>query len=267
MKIFSHSLQGKRDANEDKHVNIINLTGDNSEYNNINFFAVFDGHGGKAVSKYLKENLPPFFVYKFSKNIYSNPKTSSKYFIKAFEKIQSKIIADLPRASQYCGSTCCIGIHYKDEKLKDKLWILNIGDSRAIKCNKFNIAEQLSQDHKPNSPEEKLRIENMDGVIEFDGYDWRIKGLSLSRAFGDLDCSPYVTHLPQIYNYTIKNDDKFIIFACDGLWDVMSNQDVVEFINELLMNTKYKGNYAKALAEYAYDKGSTDNITTIVYLL
>jgi protein phosphatase 2C family protein 2/3 len=267
MKIYSHSLQGKRDANEDKHVNISNLNGDNKEYNNVNFFAVFDGHGGKAVSKYLKDNLSAFFVYKFSKDIYLNPKSSSKYFVKVFENMQSKIIADLPRASQYSGSTACVGIHYKDAQSKDKLWILNVGDSRAVKCNKFNIAEQLSQDHKPNAPEEKARIENMKGEIEFDGYDWRIKGLSLSRAFGDLDCSPYVTHLPHIYNYAIRSSDKFIIFACDGLWDVLSNQDVVDFINELLLNTKYKGNYAKDLAEYAYNKGSTDNITTIVYLL
>ena len=68
MKIFSHSLQGKRDSNEDQHVHIMNLTGENEEQNPVNFVAVFDGHGGKAVSKYLKENLPQFFVSKFKKS-------------------------------------------------------------------------------------------------------------------------------------------------------------------------------------------------------
>ena len=38
--------------------------------NGNSIFAVFDGHGGKAVSKYLKENLPQFFVNKFTKDIY-----------------------------------------------------------------------------------------------------------------------------------------------------------------------------------------------------
>ena len=45
----------------------------------------------------------------------------------------------------------------------------------------------------------------------------------------------------------------------------MTNQDAVVFINELISNKKFKGNYAKELAEYA--KGSLDNITTIVYIL
>lgn len=267
MKVFSHSLQGKRDANEDQHIHIMNLTAENDELNPVNFIAVFDGHGGKAVSKYLKENLPQFFVNKFKKDIYSRPETASKYFVKVYDLIQNRMKEDHPRAIQYCGSTACVGIHFKDGEDKSKLWVLNVGDSRAIKCNKLNIAEQLTQDHKPNSPEERLRIEQLGGKIEFDGSDWRVKDLSLSRAFGDLECTPYVTHLPQIYKYRVSSSDKFVVFACDGLWDVLSNQDVVDFVNELLMNKKFKGNYAKELAEHAYQKGSLDNITTVVYLL
>jgi serine/threonine protein phosphatase PrpC len=266
MKIYSHSLQGKREQNEDQHVHIININNENQSMNPINFFAVFDGHGGKAVSKYLKDNLPPFFVNRFNKEIYQKPDTASKYFIKVYDLIQNKMKNEHPRAVQYCGSTACVGIQYKDSDDKDRLWMLNVGDSRAVKCNKLNIAEQLTQDHKPNSPEEKARIEQLGGKIEFDGVDWRVKDLSLSRAFGDLECTPYVTHLPQIYRYKISSSDKFIVFACDGLWDVMSNQDVVDYIIELEKNN-FKGNYAKNLAEHALKKGSLDNITTIVYML
>ena len=134
---------------------------------------------------------------------------------------------------------------------KSKLWI-------------FNIAEQLSQDHKPNSPEERKRIEELGGVVEFDGSDWRIRNLSLSRAFGDLDCKPYVTHLPQIYEYEVNKNDKFLVLACDGLWDVLSNQDVVDFIISCL-SIKIKNNIARLLAEYAIEKGSMDNVTVIIY--
>jgi serine/threonine protein phosphatase PrpC len=267
MKIFSHSLQGKRTANEDQHIHIMNLDGNNKELNPVNFIGVFDGHGGKVISKYLKENLPSFFVNKFKKDIYSKSATASKYYVKVFDHIQTKINEDHPKAIQYSGSTACIGIHFKDNENKHKFWVLNVGDSRSVKCNKLNISEQLTQDHKPNSPEEKFRIEELGGKIEFDGSDWRIENLSLSRAFGDLDCTPYVTHLPQIYKYKINSGDKFIIFACDGLWDVMSNQDAVEFINELLMHNKFKGNYAKKLAEHAYNIGSLDNITVVLYFL
>jgi serine/threonine protein phosphatase PrpC len=266
MKIYSHSLQGKREQNEDQHVHIININNENQSMNPVNFFAVFDGHGGKAVSKYLKENLPPFFVNRFNKDIYQKPESASKYFIKVYDLIQNKMKNEHPRAVQYCGSTACVGIQYKDSDDKDRLWMLNVGDSRAVKCNKLNIAEQLTQDHKPNSPEEKARIEQLGGKIEFDGVDWRVKDLSLSRAFGDLECTPYVTHLPQIYRYKISSSDQFIVFACDGLWDVMTNQDVVDHIIEL-NKKKFKGNYAKSLAEHALNKGSLDNITTIVYML
>lgn len=267
MKVYSHSLQGKRQANEDQHVHILNLDKSNEELNPINFFGVFDGHGGKAVSKYLKDNLPPFFINKFNKDIYSDPKAASKYFVKVFDLLQNKMKDDHPRAAVRCGSTACVAIHFKDREDKNKLWVLNVGDTRAVKCNKLNIAEQLTQDHKPNSPEEKARIEQLGGKIEFDGVDWRIKDLSLSRAFGDLDSTPYVTHMPQIYKHRISSSDKFIIFACDGLWDIMQNQDAIEFINEKLLDKKFKGNYAKELAEHALAKGSLDNITVLVYML
>jgi serine/threonine protein phosphatase PrpC len=267
MKVYSHSLQGKREQNEDQHVHIMNIDNSNTEMNPVNFFAVFDGHGGKAVSKFLKDNLPPFFVNRFNKTIYQKQEIASKYFVKVYDLIQNKMKEDHPRVVQYCGSTACVGIQYKDNDGKNRLWVLNVGDSRAVKCNKLNIAEQLTQDHKPNSPEEKTRIEQLGGKIEFDGVDWRVKDLSLSRAFGDLECTPYVTHLPQIYKYKISTGDKFIVFACDGLWDVLSNQDVVDHINELQNNKKFKGNYAKELAELALKKGSLDNVTAIVYML
>ena len=57
MKVYSHSLQGKRESNEDQHSTIFNLNKDNKEMNNINFLGVYDGHGGKTVSKYLKERV------------------------------------------------------------------------------------------------------------------------------------------------------------------------------------------------------------------
>lgn len=267
MKVYSYSLQGRRESNEDQHIHIMNLNGRETKLNPVNFVAVFDGHGGKCVSKYLKDNLPHFFTSKFNKNIYINNELASRYFIKVYDKIQTNMLKHHPRAIQYCGATACVGIHYKDTNLKDRLWVLNVGDSRIIKCNKNNQAIQLSVDHKPNSPSERQRIKQLGGKIEFDGSDWRVKDLSLSRSFGDIECTPYVTHLPQIYNYRISQEDKFIVVACDGLWDVLSNQNVSDFVNKLINDPKYKGNYAKDLAEHAYLKGSLDNISAIVYML
>ena len=62
----------------------------------------------------------------------------------------------------------------------------------------------------------------------------------------------------------IGNNDKFIIIACDGLWDVIDNQSAIDFI-KVLLNKNKNINYAKELALHAYSKGSTDNITVIIY--
>ena len=265
--MYYHTVQGKRESNEDQHFIFSNLDGKNSDKNNINMIGVFDGHGGKLVSKYLKENLPDYFTKKFKDNLFSKPEKFSKYVNKVFDTLQTKLIEDHPKAVNYCGSTACLTIHCinKLEK-KGYLWIINIGDSRAVLNNKNGLSIQLSKDHKPNSPDERLRIEKMGGKIAFDGADWRVKDLSLSRAFGDIDCTPYVTHLPQIYKYNLSSKDKFVILACDGLWDVVSNQDAVDFIQDLL-NKNFKGNFSKMLCEYALAKGSMDNVSIIIYFL
>ena len=106
----------------------------------------------------------------------------------------------------------------------------------------------------------------MGGRIKFDGVDWRIGDLSLSRAIGDLDNTPYVTHKPEIFRYRLNKKDRYIIFACDGLWDVVSNNDAVNFVNYLL-DKRYIGNISKKLAEYAIQKGSYDNVTVSIMFL
>jgi serine/threonine protein phosphatase PrpC len=264
MKIYSHSLQGKRPSNEDQHFHILNLNGSNKDISNINLIGVCDGHGGSAVSKYLKNVLPSILLNrKYKKNYYNN-EAAQKYIIDIFNKVQLNLKSDHPRLANRCGSTCCLGIHYIDDSNNHKILVVNVGDSRAVKCNRNGKAEQLTEDHKPNSKNEKYRITQLGGKIIFDGVDWRINDLSLSRAFGDLDAQPHVTHVPQIYNYKLSTYDKFIIFACDGLWDVVSNQDAVNYISKL-SKTNPHCNYAKELAEYAIAKGSLDNVTVIIY--
>ncbi len=265
--IQSFSLQGKRDSNEDQHLGVLNLNNTDKTINPVNFIAVFDGHGGKLVSKYLKNNMAKYILKKTDVNIY-NQKSSitSKFFGKLFDKIQNDLIKEHPEASKRCGSTALCDVMYKNEKNANYIWIANVGDSRAVLCNHMNKAIPLSKDHKPHLLPEKKRIEMMGGKIKFDGVDWRIGDLSLSRAIGDLDNTPYVTHNPEIFRHRLNKKDRYIIFACDGLWDVVSNTDAVNFVNYLL-EKKYIGNISKKLAEYAIQKGSYDNVTVSIMFL
>ena len=267
MKINSYSLQGLRESNEDQHVYFLNLGGEEKKINKINFVGVFDGHGGKTVSSFLKKNVPKAFAKNDDTSVYLNTASASKHLNKVFNELETKLEEKHPRAVNYTGSTALCGIISKNKNTnKEVLWIANVGDSRAVLCNSSNNAVQLSQDHKPNSVSEKKRIEQLGGKIKYDGSDWRINDLSLSRAFGDLESKPYITHLPQIFKYNLNKNDKFIIFACDGLWDVLSNRKVISYVNSLI-SKKYTGNYAKKLAEKAIKEGSTDNVTTVILFL
>ena len=274
MIIHSISMLGKRPTNEDQHEIIINLDGNDTELKDINIFGVFDGHGGKDVAKYLKRNIPQFFTRNHMNYDTNNQDKFKKYIEKVYDRVQNNLERKYKNTSYTIGSTALLSIFYKHNKTI-KYNIINVGDSRSVKCNKDLIAVPLSIDHKPHHINERKRIENIGGEIIFDGDDWRIKDLSVSRAFGDMDATPFVTHKPEIFNYSLKKNDKFIIFACDGLWDVIGNQEAIDFVLlELEKNDKIstmigysKKNIAHQLASYAIDKGSFDNVSIIIVFL
>lgn len=265
MIYYSTSLIGLRDANEDQHDIIINLDGHNNKLNNVNYFAVYDGHGGNKISKYLKNHLSKYFLDKSIKY-----PLSRKQINNIFDHMQKKIMRHDNYAAHNSGSTCLSMINYKQND-KIYMYIFNVGDCRAVKCTN-NMAIPLTLDHKPNWPVERKRITQLGGKIYLDGDDYRIKDLSVSRAFGDVDSIPYVTHLPDIYKYVVDNHDQFIILGCDGLWDVLTNQQAINYVLDNIVNKKgecndKRKNIAKNLAEYAIKKGSADNITAIIIFL
>jgi serine/threonine protein phosphatase PrpC len=251
MTIFSdYSAKGKRPTNEDYHISIINEKCKISECKKINIFGVFDGHGGNEVSKFISNNIAKFFAK-------AKYPLSEKYVITVFDFLQDLLKKN--KLGARTGTTCVLAIQFENNG-QQYLNVINTGDSRSILCRN-GLALPLTKDHKPFWPEEQKRIKNLGGKIQFDGHDWRIKDLSVSRAFGDFDATPYVTHIPELYRYKIDKSDKFIVLACDGLWDVLTNEEVVNFI---LTNSQSKKIVAKKLVEYALKKGSTDNITVIV---
>ena len=264
MIVHQHSMIGRRESNEDKHNSIKNLDNHNKSINNVNFFAIYDGHGGKKVSAYLSENLPSYFVNRRIKY-----PLKREYVNNVYDSVQSRLRIDHRDFSYRSGSTSLVVIQFK-HKDEQYLNILNTGDCRAILCSN-NIAVTLTKDHKPDKPEEKHRLFSKHGAKPiWDGRDWRIKDLSVSRAFGDVDAVPYITHRPDIFKYRLGKNDKFYILACDGLWDVVSSQEAVNFVLNSCYSDDLKGrskktcNVSKKLAEYAIKKGSMDNITAIV---
>ena len=271
MWYHSISIQGRRPYNEDEYNIINNLNSKDITSHNIGYFGLFDGHGGGKISKFCKKHLHKYFLDNEKCKIASKSKDYDKYINKTYISVQNKL-SDNEKEAKSVGSTALVTLVYERDK-KKYCKIVNLGDCRAIMCNEYNIAIQLTKDHKPIAFEEYKRIISEKGKITKEtNDDYRINGMSVSRSFGDLDAKPQVSHIPDIFDYDI-NKTKFIIMGCDGLWDVLNNQEAIDMVlSELENNDDYKkninnksnSNIATKLANLAYDKGSEDNITVIV---
>jgi len=135
------------------------------------------------------------------------------------------------------------------------LVVANAGDSRCV-LSRSGQAVALTQDHKPMDREEYDRIIKAGGFVA----DGRVNGsLNLSRALGDLeykqskDLPPeaqMVTAFPEIRSEKLQpGADEFLILACDGIWDVLTNQEAVDFVRERLL----AGKTPKQICEEACD--------------
>jgi len=120
------------------------------------------------------------------------------------------------------------------------LVVANAGDSRAVLC-RAGRAIALSDDHKPNNPGEKKRIEAAGGYVENSGPgQFRVNGnLNLSRALGDLEYKKdmslgpekqIISATPDVTYQLRSEEDEFVLICCDGVWDVKSNQEAVDFV-------------------------------------
>lgn len=273
MYVHCVSLIGRRPTNEDHHDFVLNRVQKMKKYKNCDYFAIFDGHGGKFVSKYINDMFHKYLIEENKMNSkikYSNHKELKTFVLNISDFIQNELIK-IPKNSRQTGSTALIII-----KTNKSINVFNTGDCRAVLCNKNNVGIPLTKDHKPMAYDEYRRITNLGGKIVKDGQDYRIKDLSVSRAYGDLAATPYVTHIPEIFNYDLCKTDKFIVMGCDGLWDVLSNQDVCDFVLSELgkrkfisqqNNTHSDKNIAYLLAQYAIKKGSYDNVSVILIIL
>ncbi|KAI1981924.1 mgpp2cl-1, protein phosphatase 2C-like protein 1 [Ophidiomyces ophidiicola] len=137
------------------------------------------------------------------------------------------------------------------------LYTANVGDARIILCRNGK-ALRLSYDHKGSDENEGMRITNAGGMI----LNNRVNGvLAVTRALGDSYMKDFVTGHPFTTETIIQPDsDEFLILACDGLWDVCSDQEAVD----LIRNTHDPQAASKILVDHALSRFSTDNLSCMV---
>ncbi len=149
--------------------------------------------------------------------------------------------------------------------------------------NYYFTSEQLTIDHKPIIESEKRRIINHGGRIEeFKDINnnligpkrvWlqnkNIPGLAMTRSFGDQIASTVgVISEPEVKIYNFENDDKFLIIASDGLWEYISNDEIVKIVENYYFENNCKGAvhklYNEAHKRWKENDCCIDDITIIV---
>ncbi|KAI5719138.1 hypothetical protein M8J76_005717 [Diaphorina citri] len=221
-KVGSSCMQGWRNTMEDVHCHLLSLP----EAPETAFFAVYDGHGGARVAEYAGQHLHRF--------ICETPEFRAGNIVeglkKGFLNMDQAMLEKEAVSDEVEGSTAiCVLIR------DNHLYCANVGDSRAVACV-HGASHPLSKDHKPNNEEEMKRIVAAGGWVEFD----RVNGnLALSRALGDFTfkrntrvsaTEQIIISMPDVVVEKVTPEWEFVIIACDGIWDVMSNEDVVAFV-------------------------------------
>ncbi|KAI9354454.1 phosphatase 2C-like domain-containing protein [Pilaira anomala] len=257
------SMQGWRTSMEDAHTTI-NSYGDSG----TSFFAVFDGHGGEAVAKYSGKEL--------FKKIIDTPAFERGRYRDAirggYYGIDEDLLKDPSFEQDNSGCTAVAALLTRN----NVLYVSNAGDSRAVISTRDGKAIPLSQDHKPKQAKETTRIQNAGGFVE----NGRVNGsLALSRALGDFNFKANhsltpdkqaVTAEPDIIEHLLTDNDEFMVLACDGIWDCLNNQQVVDFIRYQLCQHKSMGPICEELMDYCLAEKANmagigcDNMTVVI---
>jgi serine/threonine protein phosphatase PrpC len=224
-----------------EHVNFAN-------YPDLYLFGVCDGHGfyGGEVSGFVKQRLP--ILLSQDPLIYTNPKKALTSGILRCNAELGQINLDV----NFSGTTLVLVL------IKGSLlYCANVGDSRALVARQINDTAQntstgrhwmsiaLSRDHKPDDKNESIRIQQCNGRVE--SYQdengnpvgparvWLknqdLPGLAMSRSLGDaVAASVGVIPEPEILEFLLTAEDKFIVIGSDGVFEFLSNEEVVKIV-------------------------------------
>jgi serine/threonine protein phosphatase PrpC len=257
------AMQGWRTEMEDAHVCATEFSLQNS-----GFFGVFDGHAGSGVSVYCAEHMLETVLDSVESNEATQDDLKAKIEIimkESFLSLDEKLKMNFSKVDDHSGTTAVVALI-----TPTLIVIANCGDSRAILCSD-GILDFCTTDHKPYNVEEKARIEKAGGTVMMQ----RVNGsLAVSRALGDFDYKRN-TSIPPIEqlvspepDVTIipRNNDKeeFLLLACDGIYDVMSNDEIISYIRHKLSLTSDLEKICNDLIDLCLNKNSRDNMSVVL---
>eukprot|EP01018_Ginkgo_biloba_P025617 Gb_39855 [translate_table: standard] len=255
----SFATCGRRETMEDAHFLLPSLC----NLKHVSAFGVFDGHRGAAAAQFAAHAIPRYLQSVSS--VHSPSDTLVNAFVQTDILFQNEL--EVCRCSTKvggkdwhpgCTATAALLV-------QNRLFVANAGDCRTIICRKGH-AVALSKDHVASCMEERNRVIKAGGQVKWQIDTWRVgsAALQVTRSIGDYDLKPAVTAEPEIREIVLSADDEYLVMASDGLWDTLSNDEVVSLIKDTV---KEPNMCSKRLATEAVGRGSKDNITVIVVFL
>lgn len=219
----SNTIKSRRigDANE-KAVAVQDSFADNSSADTLSLFKKLLSVGLEAKNNVVNETMDDEKLAHEVENI-----TPTRI-------LNGRKVCNLPDHPIHAGCTAACAVI-----VSNTLTVANAGDSRVVLCRYDGATEAMSFDHKPTHAIEMKRISDAGGFVNQFG---RVNGnLNLSRSIGDLKykqipgISPpqqMITAEPDVKEVVLKPDDEFIILACDGIWDCLTNEEAVKYVRD-----------------------------------
>ena len=264
----------------------------------FNIFGVLDGHGnyGHFVSQFCRD----YFMDKMkeyaesimyitqsisAEDVYLNLKQNNySYIVELFMNIDNELSAQSDIFDcNMSGTTCNLIFQFNTH-----LVCFNVGDSRSILIeessdNTNQIIRALSIDHKPDLPEELMRIKENGGMVDQiqDLYGNKLgpnrvfkegcvyPGLAMSRSLGDFQAKECgVIPTPEIIEYEINLNTKYFVVCSDGVWEFLTNENVRDIGNKYYYNNNDVVGFCNELVNIAVNvwgerEKARDDITVV----
>ncbi|KAG8495687.1 hypothetical protein CXB51_013533 [Gossypium anomalum] len=255
---------GGRPYMEDTHVCIADLAknfGRNlMSEDTVSFYGVFDGHGGKDASQFVRDHLPRVIVEDAD-----FPLDIEKAVTRSFMETDAAFAKSCSLESALASGTTALTAMIFGRSLL----VANAGDSRAV-LSRCGTAIEMSKDHRPCCMKERRRIESLGGFID-DGYlngqlgvtralgNWHLEGMKeMGERIGPLSAEP------ELKMITLTKEDEFLIIGSDGIWDVFTSQNAVDFTRRRLQEHNDVKLCCKEMVGEAIKRGATDNLTVVL---
>lgn len=226
----------------------------------ISFYGVFDGHGGKCAAQFVRDNLPRIIIEDAD-----FPLELEKVVMRSFVETDAAFAKTCSLESALSSGTTALTAMIFGRSLL----VANAGDCRAV-LSRLGVAIEMSKDHRPCCIRERKRVEALGGYID-DGY---LNGqLGVTRALGDFHLEgmkeigenggPLIAE-PELKLLTLNNEDEFLIIGSDGIWDVFTSQNAVDFARRRLQEHNDVKLCCKEIVEEAIKRGALDNLTVVM---